>query len=47
VGLHYETPTWGAHLDLTVTTDTVETSGLNSAEDADNTFGTLMFEWKL
>ena len=47
LGLHYETPTWGAHMDLRITTDTVETSGLNSAEDADNTFGTLMFEWKV
>jgi len=47
LGVHYETPTWGAHMDLTFTTDTVETSGLSSAEDADNAFGTFMFEWKV
>lgn len=47
IGLHYETKNWGIHMDMTLTTDTVETSGLSSAEDADNTFGTFMFEWKL
>ena len=47
IGFHYETPDWGAHMDWTFTTDTVETARLNSAEDADNAFGTLMFEWKL
>ncbi len=47
LGIHYETPDWGAHMEWTFTTDTVETASLNAAEDADNTFGTLMFEWKL
>jgi len=46
-GIHYETPDWGAHMEWTLTTDTVETASLNAAEDADNTFGTIMFEWKL
>jgi len=47
LGIHYEKPDWGAHMEWTFTTDTVETASLNAAEDADNTFGTLMFEWKL
>jgi len=47
LGFHYETHDWGAHMDWTFTTDTVETASLNAAEDADNAFGTLMFEWKL
>ncbi|TCK17748.1 uncharacterized protein DUF2219 [Thiogranum longum] len=47
IGFHYETPRWGAHMDWTFTTDTVETASIDAAEDADNAFGTLMFEWKL
>jgi hypothetical protein len=47
IGFHYETPDWGVHMDWTFTTDTVETASLNAAEDADNAFGTVMFEWKL
>ncbi|HHJ13154.1 MAG TPA: lipid A deacylase LpxR family protein [Gammaproteobacteria bacterium] len=47
IGFHYETAAWGAHMDWTFTTDTVETASLNAAEDADNAFGTLMFEWKI
>ena len=47
IGFHYETPNWGAHMDWTFTTDTVETASLDAAEDADNAFGTVMFEWKL
>ncbi len=47
IGFHYETPDWGAHMDWTFTTDTVETASLDAAEDADNAFGTIMIEWKL
>ena len=47
LGIHYERPSWGAHLEFMVTTDVVDTSTVTASPDPDNSFITLMFEWRI
>lgn len=46
LGLHYERPHWGVHLNFWYSTDTVRESSLAAAEDPRNNFGTLAVEWR-
>lgn len=45
LGFHFERPSWGLHLSHTITTDAVKQA--DATPDADNTFSTLMFEWRI
>lgn len=47
LGFHYERPSWGVHLDINFTTDTVDTSQVTGNPDTNNNFGTLMVEWRI
>lgn len=47
LGFHYERPSWGVHLDFVVTTDVVDTSTVTASPDPDNSFSTLMIEWRI
>lgn len=47
IGLHYERPTWALHFQATTTTDVAEEASLTATPDTDNTFSTLMFEWRI
>lgn len=45
-GVHYTTPSWGAHLTLWLSTKTIEEEGLANSEDPRNSFGSLMVEYQ-
>jgi hypothetical protein len=47
IGAHYERPSWGIHLNWTLTTDTVDTDVVTATPDPDNSFGTIMYEWRI
>ncbi|MDT8429296.1 MAG: lipid A deacylase LpxR family protein [Pseudomonadales bacterium] len=47
-GLHHERPRWGMHLNFWLSSDTIEDdSKLFPSEDADNSFGTLTFDFRM
>lgn len=46
IGVHYTTSTWGAHLTLWLSTETIEEEGLANSEDPRNSFGSLMVEYQ-
>ncbi|BES72385.1 lipid A deacylase LpxR family protein [Marinobacter nanhaiticus D15-8W] len=46
LGLHYLAPTWGAHLTLWLSSDSVDKDGLASSEDPRNSFGSLLVEYR-
>ena len=47
IGFHYGMPTWAFHFMHVITTDAVEASSVPGTTDPDNTFSTLMFEWRI
>ena len=47
IGFHYETPAWGLHFQHTITTDVAEEASISATPDTDNTFSSLMFEWRI
>lgn len=47
LGLHYETPDWGAHLNWVISTDTIKVDALYNNEDKRDRYLSFTFEWKL
>ena len=47
IGFHYERPTWAFHFLHTITTDVVKAGTAAATDDPDNTFSTIMFEWRI
>lgn len=47
IGFHFERPTWAFHFQHSITTDVVEEASVSATPDADNTFSTVMFEWRI
>jgi lipid A 3-O-deacylase len=47
IGFHYERPTWAFHLLHVITTDVVKADSAAATGDPDNTFSTIMFEWRI
>lgn len=45
-GFHYERPKWALRFNFWITTDTVDTDALALGQDAENTGGTITFEWR-
>jgi hypothetical protein len=46
VGFHYVKPKWGLHATWTFATDNVDEDSLRPGIEVENSFGTLMFEWR-
>lgn len=47
IGFHYERPAWAFHFQHTITTDAAEEASVSATPDVDNTFSSLMFEWRI
>ena len=47
IGFHYERPSWGVHMDLNFTTDTINADKVVGSPDTNNNFSTVMFEWRI
>lgn len=47
LGLHYETPDWGAHLNWVIGTDTIKVDALYNNEDKRDRYLSFTVEWKL
>jgi hypothetical protein len=46
LGLHLERPSWGAHLQVFIASESFKQRGQTAIEDPRNNFGILSFEWK-
>jgi len=47
LGFHYLRPSWGLHLVHTISTDAAKPETVTATPDADNTFTSIMFEWRI
>lgn len=47
LGFHYQRPSWGIHLVHTISTDVAEPATVTATPDSDNTFTSIMFEWRI
>jgi lipid A 3-O-deacylase len=46
VGIHYVRPSWGAHINWTFNTDSVDTSTVAPDEEFQGNYGSATFEWR-
>lgn len=46
LAVHHERPRWSVHLNFILSTDTVDGDGLPVTEDPQNSFGTVVIEWR-
>jgi hypothetical protein len=47
LGFHYEKPTWALHFQHVITTDFVKAPSAAASDDPENTFSSIMFEWRI
>ena len=47
LGFHYEKPTWGFHFQHVIGSDAIKSSSATATDDPDNTFSSIMFEWRI